>query len=1702
MAIKDNNITRILQDSIQIPKAFIRVWDTKSASNYFDSRAQINDILNPSFENWTSGNPDNWTFSKNIEDNSHPLNDISVSQSSEKVYGLYSLEFDLDYKSWDDMSITWDDNNFTWNGDGYAEVTQIFDYNYEEFSFGVYAKGQGYVALRAYDIDDNVVSDNIVAFSSTSYVKVSNTFHKPENVAYFEIALGTQAGSSGVLFDGAFVARNSTYQFENFNTISYDEFDIENFTISSKINETNSATIYVPMENRISYNGSGFGIIDKMNIVEIFCGFRDTTYDVDRMILKFVGFINIVSEGSDNKLQVICDDFSQCFKMAMNEGYPDYDSYMDMPDDSGFDRYRDSITRDNYIPAYDNWLLENAIRDLCIKAEFPVDYSNIFKTNVRLPIGVDNYPFVSKDDEGSLAYEFGYGDRIWDIIKKLAESFGYYVGFSNDGKFEFLPIGNWEFKKPNSMVYSEEFDFIGNDFSSDNPTWTYITNQSNIDSGTIIIENIEGQNLRLYTLADKSSGTISASIFKLTSDGDIIETVIGDFDVKGTMDDSSPITANYIDIYANTEDYIGGTLSLEVISGYVAIAGYGYNSDNLSSVSNIFTSENDIQSDKLEISTDEMVNQVVVIGQSKSGRQIAVKATDEWSIYGGRFLPYEDLTVTPSSPVTGDISKVFNRDPNSYIEVSNGTNLMIDLPSSQIISKILTRFSNKFGERVKYRLKNGVTGKTYYDSSLRINSQEIGSVFGDESYYESFKIGLVNSVPFVGSSKMFYVYRDGEIKGYNISDFGDSSNTTIRDYAEVGEYIFVLCSNKVYRYSYSLDEVIEFSEFSAGVSTNNFGAYIVAKSTSEAYVFFGKYWSTLTRDFKLYKTNYLSTMVELPNFFNDLNRTNTTRFTTTFAIPTNKPITIVGSDIFIMFDNGMEISTGSMFTGKKIKGQFSVLRGNPSDINVVASQKLVLLSPDIYNNNLSAFNFDGNFSILFGSENESYVGIFPNLDSSGGWVFNKIPVIYNQQNITNNIYYFNNDVYFFNYARINSGRGKYRVATTLYRILSDGSISQVSSDSQVLTYQSGSTNIRFNLYSNGLSISADSTNFEETDRGYRSVDINEEVSQLVYEFEDSIGKIKLSDVQIYSRSVKNNLSLLPSSKYTFEGKTRPMYGSYDSLVGNVSDLTRPYYSYKNEELPPNYIGRVKTFVLQDGSLNNRGLCSWLAQSQLYRYRKNFFEYSATVIGNPLVEIYDCVQFANAEKNLGLATYFWVTGYNLEWNASPKLTLTVNALKPINSYQNYFNVEDEFKGTIQNFKIARINQDDVNDSEFLDGSLTKEGLQKEVFSFTDPSDGKFDPFNDEFGFGFAVTKNCKISMIITNSETGVVEKIIEEEEYKSGDVFEVFEDFININLKGSNVLSDAGDISLYLFEGNYDISISVKDIYDYNKGIQSIVVPITIEYKYNYASLINSAVYDNLTNRIKIEVQTYRKLAGTTDPFVAFDSNRAFTAYYPTLYSIDNAEIEEPLMLVDGFGWKYDNNVIQIPLTGLTIPAGRKPIIILSNVRDLADNSANELNSNNKTMPVSELFNYPFTSNPSDYVMTLWERTGHKLEGYRYYYEYALPSVRGFSPFNITTGKTENLKISITKNGAEILNGSKNTIRNQPESISYRLRSDGSGQIFYFLVNDNLSKGMRVRDLAGRVGYANSFFYNTFINTADEWLVEWYELDYYTNVTGW
>ena len=334
------------------------------------------------------------------------------------------------------------------------------------------------------------------------------------------------------------------------------------------------------------------------------------------------------------------------------------------------------------------------------------------------------------------------------------------------------------------------------------------------------------------------------------------------------------------------------------------------------------------------------------------------------------------------------------------------------------------------------------------------------------------------------------------------------------------------------------------------------------------------------------------------------------------------------------------------------------------------------------------------------------------------------------------------------------------------------------------------------------------------------------------------------------------------------------------------------------------------------------------------------------------------------------------------------------------------------------------------------------------------------------------------------------------------IFEVFEDFISVDLKGSNVLSDAGDIYLYLSEGNYDITISVRDIYDYNKGIQSIVVPIVVEYQYDYASLINSAIYDNLTNRIKVEVQTYRRPSGTTDPFVAFDSNRAFTAYYPTLYSIDNSEIEEPLILVDDFGWKYDNNIIQIPLTGLTIPTGRKPIIILSNVRDLAGNSANELNENYKTMAVSELFNYPFTSNPADYEVTDWERSGNRLEGYRYYSEYASPSVRSFSPFNITTGKSDKLKISITKNGAEVLNGSKNTIRYQPESISYRLRSDGDGQMFYFLVNDNLSKGMRYKYLDDRIGQANLFFYNTFIDTTDVWLVEWYELDYYTNVAGW
>lgn len=1702
MAIKDNNILRILNESIQVPKAFVRVWDTKSVSNYFDSRSQINDISNPSFENWTSGNPDDWTLLKNIVNTDNPLNDITISQSTDSEYGSYSLEFNLDYKSWDDMSLTWDDNNFTWNGEGYAEVSQIFDYTFDEMSFGVNAKGQGYIALRAYDIDDNIISDSIVAFSSTSYSKISNTFYKPSNSAYFEIAVGTQAGSSGVKFDGVFVARSSTYQFENFNTISYDEFDIENFSISSKIGETNSATVYIPLENRVVFNGSGFGIIDKMNIVEVFCGFRDLKYNVDRMILRFVGFINIVSEGSDNKLQVICDDLSQCFKMSINNGYPDYDSYMDMPDDSGFDRYRDSITVDNYIQAYDNWLLEYAVRDLCIKANFPIDYANIYKSNIRLPKGVDNYPFLSKDDSGSLAYEFGYGDRLWDIIGKLADSFGYYFGFSPDGQFQFLPIGNWEFKKPNSFIYTEDFDFIGNDFSSDNPTWTYITNQSNPSSGSVIIENIEGQNLRLYTLADKSEGIISASIFKLDSSGDIVETVIGEFNVKGTMDDSSPITANYIDIFANTEDYVGGTLSVKVISGYVAIAGYGYNSDNLSSVSYIFTTDNDIQSDRLEISTDDMVNQVVVIGQSKSGRQIAVKAIDEWSIYGGRFLGYEELVVTPSQPVTGDISKVFNRDQNNYVEVASGTNITIDLPSQQLISKILTRFSNKFGERVKYRIKNGVTDKIYYDSSLRIHSQDIESVFGDKRYSERFYIGLVNSVPFVGSSKILYIYRDGIMKQYNISDFGDSENTSIRDYSEFGGYIFILCQNKVYRYNYASDEIIEFSDFPTGRSTNGLPAYIIAKSSSEAYVLTGLYWSTLTKNIRLYKTNYLSELSEFTNFFNNLNESNLARFQNFQEPSNNKPLVFVGGKLHVVFQE-LDVITGDIATGKRKKTQISIIYAETSDISVAGEELNTLLSPNISSNQLFAFNFDENFSLIYGSEIESYIIIMPNLLNPGGWTTNKIPIVNNNQNITNKIYYFNGDVYFYNYYAIRSGfgrRGTWKPISNLYKILSDGSISNISSGSQILVYQSGSTNIRLNLMYSGLSISVDSSDFEETDRNYRSIDINEEASQIVYEFEDSIGTIKLSDIQIYSRYVKNNLSLLPSSKYTFEGKTRPMFGSYDSLVGNVSDLTRPYYNYKNEDLPPNYIGREKTFVIQDGSLNNRGMCSWLAQSQLYRYRKNFFEYSATTIGNPLIELYDCVQFVNSEKNMDTTKYFWVTGYNLEWSASPKLSLTVNALKPINSYQNYFNVEDEFKGTIQNFKIARIDQDDIGDSEFLDGTLIKEELQKEVFSFTTASDAIFDPFYDKFGFGFAVTKNCKISMVIKNSESGVVEKIIEEEEYKSGDVFEVFDDFLTIDLTGLNKIPDAGDIDLYLSEGNYDIIISIMDIYDLNKGVQSIFVPIQIQWKYDYATEIKTASYDNTTNRIKVETETYRRLSGTSNPFVAFESNRTFTLYYPTLYSIDNSEIEEPLILVDDLGWQNDNNVIQIPLTGLSIPTGRKPIIVLSNVQDKAGRIANELNENFKSMSVSQLFNYPFSSNSDDYVTTLLTKTGSV--SHRYYYEFASPSVRKFAPFNILTGNSDPLKISITKNGDEILNGTKNTIRQIPESVSYRLVSDGSGQIFYFLVNDNLSKGMRSKYLDDRIGQINTFFYNTFIDTTDVWLVEWYELDYYTNVTGW
>ena len=1657
------------------PISKIRVFDTKNISSYFKSANNINFLQNGSFEDWIGGLPSGWTIDGQVNSN---LSEYEVIQSQDRVFGQYSLAVLEKIYTWDEILITWDElENETWDyvGEVSAYALQNFVVSSDEIHFGANIKGQGYFGVEFFDSENILTGQFIYGFSSNNFSEIKKSVLIPENSAYGRIIFGFEAPQTGFLVDGVFVSDNPNFIFGLSNLAAYDEIIPIDSLIRKEIGKNASADIKILKENRFAFLNGKFGILDKNNIIEVFVGYKDKERNIEYLQKVFVGYISKMTSQSDYEISLNCIDFSEKFKSCLNEGFPNFESYRDMPLDAGFKLYREEIKRDMYPMGYDNWLLENVIRDLCIKAGFPLDFADIFPSNIRLSVGSETYPFSTVDGNDKMFYQFDFGSTLWEIIGKLAEEFGYFAGFDHNGRFKFYPVGHWQIHVPDEIVFDNNFKLETNKFSVDNPTWRYITNEDNPGVGEIYIPEIKGSNFRLYTIGEQSDGIMNFKIFYDDENGNPVVEDVGDIEVKGIMDDGSSFFSNYIDIFVNDNKYIGGKLIGTMVSGTIAIGGYGFNSDNLSSPQFDFTSVNDITSRQLEVSSEDIRNEVIVIGETRTGRDIAVKAIDEWSIFGGRKLTVNDLIVS-ADPAKTNLSVLFNNEKTESVIFDPGDSLKITLRSEQMVTGINLSFDMGFGSKVSYTITDEHGEELYTSSKISESSAgNIRIIEDDSTYNREFYLGNISGIPFVATDYEIY-FVTGEEK-FAIDFKNGTKRKKIIDVSEIGDYLFVLTPDMVYRYNFLTNTTEEFSSVGVTISPVK---YIIARTASEAVV--------LTEN-ELYKTSFGISLIKFDNF----SLANTDYFDTTEYPSNNKPV-MINSVLVVPIKrlSSPITSIGSKITGSALLGNFT------QDITNINSSPVVTISSEtILAANTVFATKKGTVPIFYvNNNNGGRYFVSPNPASPETWEefsmgdSNKVYSHWYSYENNSETYFYGKEFFRYYLKLLRMEKTNSMFGITLLKILDSFEYTEVNSNSGNIIYvNSGLLNsVDIFLETNGLYYNYHNISFEEASGSGSMINIEKPISEINIIFNGSFGgEIKVSEIEIYSRSIRSLNELQPSNQYNFENKTKPLFGSWDSLVGNTSDRSLPFYNYKTESLPPNYVGMKKTFVYKDGRLNNEALCLWMAQHLLHRYRKKFFEYDVSVFGNPLIELNDCVRFIDAENNMGLDNYFWVQGFDLYWGKETYTNFNVSNLKPLNSFQNFIDIYREDQNMVSGLVPAVINKDiPTVDSSFADGEFSITGINESTFVPDEPI--VIDPFFESLGFSANINKGCRIILKIYNSEN-VLMKVINYDEFRAGDMFNDFTELPVYTMTSTLVWNDFGDFPLFLQQGNYSCSVEVSGLGNSNEEKHIYKIPFTVNYQYNLRSSIQYAKYNPVKGSVSMAVKTERKPVSLPDVpgnWEEFASERVLTLFKTWLYIIDTDEKETPSK-VEEIRWSNNGAILQFDLSGINVNSGYKPIIVLGAIRDRGNRFSGYRDSNSVEFTIEEIFSTPPPANG------LFWKNGHtdKLHT-QTRYKCRFDSDREFFPFNIDTGQPDNLKLEILDELDVIrANGTYNISNGVNNWFSFK-----GNRVVFEPYGSNYA-GMRLSEWGNMGPDISSIF-----NSVKHWRVQVTELKFWVDLEGW
>ena len=464
-----------------------------------------------------------------------------------------------------------------------------------------------------------------------------------------------------------------SYSIDRSDASLWTKFYPSSFNKNFAVGQAKTISFKLPY-NKFSYNistgvftgSSPFAFnLCKGYLIRLYSGFFSDDYsaalyqdaDGEHTIKQFTGVITSISNSeTDGSIEITATDYSVLFLNQLNYNYPDIVSYRDALEDSddvviGTQTYKSPIriqpanlfadvANQQFIPAYDNWKVIDAIRDLCIKINFPIErvIFNFINSDKQRLGKSEKYPFMKTqakyvqtsssaiqemvkiggiDTEAldNARYKFDFGKNIWDCITSICEDFGYKLFFDENGKLNIKDVSVGSFYQSFTgtevqLIESYAYGWLIQDISSGKTAVT--TNQ--FSSGY----KIEAR----FVSKDEAIPSTVVSVYNgATKLKDITVRALSKYDAETMVVYEADSPLAYFTFTTS------GTAYLNCLYYYTT------EQQNIPLIS-LDTTKN-VSISQSVISSDDVRNQVISIGKPKASEPLISKSIDFTSIYGG-----------------------------------------------------------------------------------------------------------------------------------------------------------------------------------------------------------------------------------------------------------------------------------------------------------------------------------------------------------------------------------------------------------------------------------------------------------------------------------------------------------------------------------------------------------------------------------------------------------------------------------------------------------------------------------------------------------------------------------------------------------------------------------------------------------------------------------------------------------------------------------------------------------------------------------------------------------------------------------------------------------------------------------------------------------------------------------------------------------